>query len=195
MRLILGSGSPQRREILGYYGIPFEQVSSGFDEEAVPFRGDPVEYTTTLAAGKARALASRFPEAVILTADTVVFKAGKIFNKPTSEQENFEMLKELMGSWHVVVTGIVAQCGEKKTVAHGETRVLFRTLSEERLKFYHNAFKGTDKSGGYSIQKGGNIIVERMEGCFYNVVGLPITALQKVLGEMGIDLWQHLRSS
>lgn len=192
MRLILGSQSPQRREILGYYSIPFEQIPSHFAEELVPFEGDPIAYAKTLAKGKAASLASRFPQAVILTADTVVFKDKKIFNKPLNDKENFEMLKELNGSWHSVFTAVTAQLGERHATECEETRVNFHSVSDDQLELYHRAFKGTDKAGGYSVQMGGSLIVKRMEGCFYNAMGLPLASLQKVLKEMGIDLWRFL---
>jgi len=192
MRLILGSQSPQRREILNFYALPFEQVSSHFAEELVPFEGDPICYAKTIAKGKADSLASRFPEAIILTADTVVFKGGKVFNKPETEQENFEMLKELNGSWHSVFTAVAVQKEKKQLIGCEETRVQFHTLDDGELQRYHLAFKGTDKAGGYSIQRGGSVIVKRMEGCFYNVMGLPISLLQELLKEVGINLWDFL---
>jgi septum formation protein len=194
MRLILGSQSPQRREILSFYTIPFEQISSHFAEELVPFMGDPIEYAKTLARGKADSLAFRYPKTVILAADTVVFKNGKIFNKPENEEENFAMLKELNGSWHTVITAVVVQKEKEQHIGHEETRILFHTLGDEELKRYHLAFKGTDKAGGYSIQKGGSVIVKRMEGCFYNAMGLPVSLLQALLKDVGINLWDYLAS-
>lgn len=195
MRLILGSQSPRRGEILKYFSIPFEQVTSNFEEELVPFEGDPIAYTSTLAKGKALSLAPRFPDATILTADTVVFKDGKIFNKPATDEENFEMLKKFNGSWQSVFTAVVASHGKKMALAYAESRILFKSVSEADLRLYHQAFKGCDKAGGYSIEKGGSVVIERLEGCFYNVLGLPITGLQKVLKEMGINLWHYLNSS
>ncbi|MBI3901055.1 MAG: septum formation protein Maf [Chlamydiia bacterium] len=192
MRLILGSQSPQRKAILSYYALQFEQATSYFEEERVPFEGDPIKYVTTLSKGKAKALAPQFPDAIILTADTVVFKEGKIFNKPATEEENFSMLQELNGSWHSVFTAVTALRGEIEATDFAETRVQFHSIEERELRLYHRAFNGLDKSGGYSIQKGGSLIVKRMEGCFYNVVGLPPFTLQKVLKEVGLNLWEHL---
>lgn len=194
MRLILGSQSSRRSEILNYFSIPFEQVSSHFAEEIVPFEGDPIQYASILSEGKALSLTSRYPKATILTADTVVFKEGKIFNKPADEQENFAMLKELNGSWHSVFTAVTAIHGMTKCTVCDETRVQFHHLTDPELQLYHRAFQGTDKAGGYSIQMGGSVIVKRMEGCFYNAMGLSIGALQKVLKEVGIDLWHYLPS-
>ena len=103
IKLILGSGSPRRKEILGYFSLPFDQVSSDYDEEALEFEGDPALYASHLALGKAEKLAPRFPEEAILTADTVVFKDGKIFNKPKDEEEAFQILSELTGAWHTIL--------------------------------------------------------------------------------------------
>ncbi len=192
MRLILGSQSPRRKEILGFFSIPFEQISSHFAEELVPFEGDPVAYAKILAKGKAASLKSRFPKAVILTADTIVYHEGKILGKPKDDQESFSMLSSLNGSWHTVYTAVTAQCDGKEATACAETRVLFHKVSENALKQYHLAFKGSDKAGGYGIQMGGSVIVNRMEGCFYNVMGLPISETCTVLSEMGIDLWHYL---
>jgi septum formation protein len=194
VRLILGSQSPRRREILSFFSLPFEQVSAHFDEESVPFEGDPVKYAKTLSEGKANSLMNRFPNAVILTADTVVFKEGKIFNKPANEEENFAILQELNGSWHSVFTSITTTYDSLKITECDETRVQFHKLNETQLQSYHKAFQGNDKAGGYGIQEAGSIIVKRIEGCFYNVMGLPLNALQKVLKPVGIDLWQYLPS-
>lgn len=192
-RLILGSQSPRRREILGFFTYPFEQFSPHFAEELIPFEGDPVAYANTLSQGKAASLADRFEKAVILTADTVVFTAGKIFNKPSTDEEALEMLKQLNGSWHSVFTSVTARRGHESHTLAEETRVLFHRLSEEELKRYHLAFHGLDKAGGYGIQMAGSLIVNRMEGCFYNVMGLPLSATRMVLKEAGIDLWRYLK--
>jgi len=192
MRLILGSQSPRRREILSYFSLPFEQLTSHFAEELVPFEGDPVAYAQTLSKGKATSLAPRYPKATILTADTCVFKDGTMMGKPSDDGEAFEMLSTLNGSWHTVYTAVTAQCGEKEVTTCEETKVLFHQVSVEELRHYHQAFKGTDKAGGYGIQMGGSVIVKRMEGCFYNVMGLPISATCQVLREVGIDLWRFL---
>ncbi len=195
MRVILGSASPQRREILKFYTLPFEQVSPYFPEELVPFDGDPVLYAQTLSKGKAASLAPKFPEAIVLAADTVVYKEGRIFNKPANEEENFAMLKELNGSWHSVFTAVTAIKKKIEVTTCQETRVLFHQLEDDELRAYHQAFKGTDKAGGYSIQMGGGLIVKRMEGCFYNVMGLPLSGLQNVLKAVGINLWDYLLRS
>ncbi len=195
MRLILGSRSPRRAEILRYFSLPFEQISSHFEEELVPFQGDPIQYATTLSEGKGLSLSPQYLQATILTADTVVFKEGQIYNKPATDEENFEMLKKLNGSWHSVFTAVTAIQGRKKATICEETRILFHHLADLELQKYHRAFHGKDKAGGYSIQMGGSLIVKRMEGCFHNAMGLPINGLHRVLKEVGIDLWHYLPTS
>jgi len=190
--LILGSSSPRRKEILGFFKIPFEQKSPSFDEEAEPFEGDPLTYATKLAKGKAESLQASHPNRVILTADTIVFKEGKLYCKPKSSEEAFEMLRSFNGSWHTVFTAVCIAKEGKLLSDYEETQVLFHKVPEIDLRHYHKAFSGQDMAGGYGIQMGGSIIIKRIEGCFYNVMGLPITAVCSLLKKVGIDLWHYL---
>lgn len=193
MRLILGSQSPRRREILSYFNVPFDQISPDFDEEAVPFHGNPQEYVKILSKGKADSLAHQYPHSLILCADTIVYKDGKIFGKPRDEREGFQFLHELQGKWHSVFTGLTLNCNGQDFHAIEETRVLFNSLTEEEMQTYHRTLHFVDKAGGYMIQGAGGLIVKRIEGCYYNVVGLPINALCTVLKNGGINLWDHLK--
>lgn len=195
MQLILGSQSPRRREILSYFKLPFRQVSPDFDEDSIPFHDNPQEYVKILARGKADSLAPQFPTSIILTADTIVYKEGKIYGKPRNEQEAYQFLKELSGKWHSVFTGLSVYSQGQIFQAIEETRVLFHTLTEEQMQIYHHIHIFADKAGGYMIQGSGSIIVKRIEGCYYNVVGLPINALSSVLHQAGIDLWKHLKGT
>lgn len=192
MRLILGSQSPRRKEILGFFSFPFEQLSSPFDERLITYEGDPAVYAMALSRAKAAVLSPIYPDAVILAADTCVHINGKIMEKPVDEAEALEMLRELNGSWHTVYTAVTAQFGEKEATAFAKTHVQFHRVSEEELRLYHKAFNGIDKAGGYGIQQAGSLIVKRIEGCFYNVMGLPLTATCQVLRNAGIDLWRYL---
>jgi septum formation protein len=193
MRLILGSQSPRRREILEFFSLPFEQVPSYFAEELVPYDGDPIGYAKILSQGKAHSLKIRYPKTLILTADTVVYKEGKIYGKPASLDEAFQILSELNGSWHSVYTSITVLYENREYSECEETKVLFHELSESQIRSYHHSFQVTDKAGGYGIQKAGHLIVKRMEGCFYNVMGLPLNALKNCLEKVGIDLWHYLK--
>lgn len=191
--LILGSQSPRRKEILSYFKIPFEQRSSSFHEESVPFHGDPASYVCTLSRGKALAIPSTDANEIILTADTAVYREGKIYNKPADEEEAVAMLKELSGHWHSVHTALTLKRGHEEHTASEETRVLFHPLTDKQRKQYVQGVHTIDKAGGYAIQGTGSIIVQRMEGCYYNAMGMPINTLAKLLHRMGIDLWEHLR--
>lgn len=190
--MILGSKSPRRKEILSYFSIPFQQVDPGFDEDTVPFEGDPIKYATEVAKGKGTALAMRYPDEVILTADTIVMCNGNLYEKPKNEREGFSILKELSGKWHGVHTGLVVT-EEKKQRSHVEiTKVLFNDLTDEKIRLYQKALHCADKAGGYAIQQAGSLIVKKIDGCFYNAMGMPIFALQSLLLPSGIDLWHHL---
>lgn len=193
MQLILGSQSPRRREVLDYFNIPFKQISPDYDEEAIPFQGNPVEYVRILSKGKADSLAPLHPHAYILAADTIVIKEGKIYGKPKDEQEAYQFLKELAGKWHSVFTGLTLHHQGREFQEVEETKVLFNELTEEQMKSYHRDLHFVDKAGGYMIQGAGSLIVKKIDGCYYNVVGLPVNALYAVLRRAGIDLWHHLK--
>lgn len=191
--LILGSQSPRRKEILSFFDLPFEQASPVFDEEAHPFSGDPKAYVCELASGKSRSLLERFPESLILTADTTVYCEGKVYNKPKDEQEAFEMLSALMGKWHSVFSGVSLLQKDREELACEETRVLFNPLSADEIRRYHSKIHWADKAGGYAIQTAGGLIVNRIDGCYYNVLGLPINTVRQLLKKFKIELWDYLK--
>ncbi|KAF3362044.1 hypothetical protein PHSC3_001355 [Chlamydiales bacterium STE3] len=193
MRLILGSQSPRRKEILNYFSLPFEQISSKFDEESVAFDQDPAHYALQIAEGKANALSALYPEATILTADTVVFKAPHCYGKPQDEKQAFKMLKELHGNWHSVFTAVVLHYQHRTFSGVEETKVQFNSLSDTQIHQYIEALHWADKAGGYAIQLAGSLIVKKIEGCYYNVLGLPINVVASLLKKANIDLWDHLK--
>ncbi|MBA2727413.1 MAG: septum formation protein Maf [Parachlamydiaceae bacterium] len=193
MLLILGSQSPRRAEIMGYFSLPFEQMNSGFDEESVHFNGDSKAYVTELSESKAEVLAAKYPERPILTADTVVYRNGKIYNKPQDELEAIAMLNELAGGWHSVFTGVSLRLGNKHFSKVGETQVLFNFLTKDEIQKYNSSLHLYDKAGSYQLQGAGGIIVKEVKGCYYNVVGLPINVVRELLNEIGIDLWNYLK--
>lgn len=193
MRLILGSQSPRRREILDYFALPFEQIGSNFDEDSVPFKGDGGAYATILAKAKAENLGLLYPEAVILTADTVVTKNGKSYGKPANEEDAFKSLSELAGAWHSVFTAVAVWKEGAMINSVEETKVLFNPLTPLQIRRYLEALHWADKAGGYAIQLAGSLIVRRIEGCYYNVMGLPIHTVSTLLHQVGIDLWDHLK--
>lgn len=190
--LILGSRSARRKEILSFFSIPFVQISSDFDENTIHFAGDPQQYALSLARKKAETLSQRFPDHCILTADTVVYFKDKVYNKPINEEHAHAMLKELSGHWHSVITAIAIRYHNTITSNWEETRVLLHPLSEEQITLYHRNCHFLDIAGSYTVQKAGNIIISRIEGCYYNVMGLPLKTLRTLLLHAGIDIWNYL---
>jgi septum formation protein len=195
MELILGSSSPRRREILSFFSIPFRQISPDFDESQVLFEGDPAAFTQEVAKRKAMSLAESYPDQPILTADTVVFQGGRLFLKPESLEEAKAMLSELSGKEHEVHTGICVAKGKEHFTDGAISLVQFNELTPDQIDTYHRHFGPLDKAGGYGIQKGGSLIVKRIEGCYYNIMGLPLQPVCRLLLKVGINLWDYLRDS
>lgn len=192
MKLILGSQSPRRKEILEFFSIPFTQANPTFDEDSVPFNGNPEEYVCALSRGKAQALVDQFPESTILTADTIVFREGKVYGKPKDKEEAFQNLLELQGQWHSVYTGVTILSQDKAISKAEATRVLFNDLTPEQIHQYLKQIAWADKAGGYAIQMSGGLIVRKIDGCYYNVKGLPINTVGDLLKHFGVALWEHL---
>lgn len=194
MKIILGSQSPRRREIMSFFSLPFIQVASDFDEDSIPFEGNPAKHAMLLSRKKAETLSVRFPKDVILTADSVVFCKGKLYNKPRDEHEAADFLTTFSGNWQSITTGVTVRRGPEVYTDFEETKLLFHTLTPDQINKFHTHCYFLDKAGGYAIEKSGNLIVSRMEGCYYNVMGLPINTVQKLLLKAGIDLWDFLKS-
>jgi septum formation protein len=193
MPLILGSQSFHRGQILRLFDLPFSQVSSDFDEEQIVFNKDPQKYVLKLSSCKAAVLAKKFPHSPILTADTTVYQNGKIFGKPKDKEEAFQTLKELAGKWHSVFTGVTLYTNGQQFQECEETRLLFHELSDEQIHAYHQTITYLDKAGGYTMQGAGALIIKRIEGSYYNVVGLPFHSLELLLRKVNINLWMHLK--
>ncbi|MFA5250178.1 MAG: Maf family nucleotide pyrophosphatase [Parachlamydiales bacterium] len=193
MSIILGSQSKRRKLILEFFNLPFTQIPSLFDEKTLPPEKDPKKYVEALAEKKAREIALRYPQEIILTADTVVYFKNSYLHKPADETEAFSMLKKLSASWHQVFTGVcVFQKGQAFSGSE-ESQVLFNPLTDGQIQKYHRHFYFSDKAGGYAIQEGGSIIVQKISGCFYNVMGLPINTVRGLLLKVGLDLWDFLK--
>lgn len=190
-KLILGSQSPRRKEILGFFKIPFTQVSPDFDEENAPVLSDPSEYAMSLAKGKALSLQSQFPNDIILGADSVVFKDGVYYAKPKDREEAKMFIQTFSGEWQTVVTGMSLVVNGEVFTEASITRVLFNKLSAHAIEQYLNSGIWHDKAGGYSIIGPNSLLVEKIDGCFYNVIGLPINTLRNLLSHADVDLWDH----
>lgn len=189
MRLILASASPRRQELLKSLGIPFEVVISNVQEE-LETTLPPHELVETLALLKADSVAKKIKEGLIIGADTIVVLDGRILGKPTSKDEAKEMLRSLSGREHLVFSGIAlvnGETGERQT-AHEITRIWFKQLNEDEIENYIVCGESFDKAGAYGIQGKGGLLVNKIEGCYFNVVGLPLHRLYLLLMERGISL-------
>lgn len=191
--IILGSHSPRRVEIMNYFSLPFRQVASHFDEDSIPYRGDAAKLARDLALAKANVLALEYPGDIILTADTVVAIDGMALGKPLSEEESRQMLLRLSGRWHSVITAVASYKAGKFFCVEEETKVLCNSVTPDELHRYMRVHALYDKAGGYAIQKSGSIFVNKIDGCYYNVLGLPINAMRRVLKDVGIDLWDYIK--
>ena len=191
--LILGSSSPRRREILSHYNIPFSVATPPFDERAFVHSGKLDTYAKRLAEEKGLSLAGEFEQTqVILTADTLVVYQGQVFPKPQNLSEALEMLLTLNGKTHQVLTGVAVLVNHQVISAVEETLVTFCPLKKEQIKRFHKTVNPTDRAGGYAIQGTGGLLIERIEGNYDNVVGLPMKTTSKLLKQVGIDLWDYV---
>ena len=187
MKLILASASFRRAEILRAAGIPFTVLSSAVDE--TPYPGEsPHDLVQRLAAAKAELVAARaVGPAIIIAADTVVTLEGRILGKPRSSDDARRMLEKLSGHTHSVVTGVALvrlQDVEQFNFVES-TQVHFAVLSEEEITRYLSSGEPYDKAGAYAIQGRAGRFIPRIEGCYFNVVGLPLARLQQSLYELG----------
>lgn len=179
--LILASGSPRRRKLLEDAGIAF-RVAVSDAEEISASDASPAEVARRNARRKAEAVAaSQEPAAIVIGADTIVVLEGRIFGKPVDEENAARMLRELSGRTHQVITGVcIVRDGASETFAE-TTDVTFRQLDDDEIAAYVATGEPLDKAGAYGIQGLGGKLVERIEGDYDNVVGLPMTRLQRAL--------------
>ncbi|MBN2479314.1 MAG: septum formation protein Maf [Parachlamydiales bacterium] len=192
--LILASKSPRRKEILSYFSIPFKIHGSDFDEATISKALPAKEYASLISLKKAEDISKIYKDDPVLGCDTIVSLNNKIFTKPQDEKDAKKILSELSNSWHSVYTALTLIFNNQKHTVIEETKILFHPLSEDQIKKYHKSFYFSDKAAGYAIQKSGSVIIKNMQGCYYNVMGLPINALKDILLKAGIDLWDYLKS-
>jgi len=187
--IILASASPRRRELLEQIGITDYRVVPSEVDEASVCGASPAETAMLLARAKARAVAELEPAAVVIAADTVVVLDGTVLGKPSDRQEAAAMLAALGGREHTVITGFVVKGDKREVSDYALTRVVFRRITGAEIAAYLATGEADDKAGAYGIQGKAAIFVERIEGCYFNVVGLPVSALARVLAGFGVRLW------
>ena len=181
--LVLASQSLRRREILTQAGITHSVRVSGIDECRRSGEG-PEEYVCRLAREKAAAVEAQ-PEEFVLAADTTVVAGDHVLEKPHSPADAARMLRILSGREHVVMTGVCLRRGAGRWEIVEKTKVRFTTLSEEEVLSYSNSGEPLDKAGGYAIQGMASRYIEGIEGCYFNVVGLPIARVYRLLRDAG----------
>ena len=177
--LILASGSPRRRELLTQIGVAYMVNPSSYHEES-PKKKDPQKYVQDQALGKARDVAQKFPGQWVLGADTIVALDGVMLGKPKNGTAAMEMLRELSGKKHYVYTGIALINDKKEFTKVVETKVWFRHLTDKEIKAYIASGEPLDKAGAYGIQGRAAAFVDKINGSYTNVVGLPLSQVCKL---------------
>jgi septum formation protein len=180
MKLILASASPRRRELLTQAGRRFDVLAADIDETRKP-NEPPADFVQRLALEKAQAVLALHPDAVVLGADTTVVLDGNVLNKPADIAEAETMLRSLSGREHQVLTGIAVVSRDAQRQHVETTRVFFAPISDADLAHYLSTGDSLDKAGAYGIQGYAARWITRIEGDFFNVVGLPIAATIRLL--------------
>ena len=186
--IILASKSPRRADLLKQIDLEFEVSPSEIEEPQIT--ASPADAVQELALTKARAVAAKFDAGIVLGADTVVVIDGQPIGKPENDAHAIEILKQLSGNRHEVITGVaLIDIKWKNEVVWAEkTTVYFRTLRQSEILAYVRSGESSDKAGAYGIQGSAGAFVERIEGCYFNVVGLPLASLT-------VQLWRLLEDN
>jgi len=190
--LILASSSPRRQELIRFLQLPFSVIPSHADETVTePLR--PADLVQTLSLRKAEAVVPQVrPDgrSIIVGSDTVVVIRERILGKPADENEAVRMLQLLQGQVHEVYSGVacIDLEGGTRLVRHRMTKVRMKPLDEEQIRRYVATGEPMDKAGAYAIQGLGALVVEAIEGCYFNVVGLPLSLLNDMLAELGVQV-------
>lgn len=185
MRVILASASPRRAELLSAAGIPFDIHPADVDERPRPGE-TPAAYVSRVARDKALTVGCRFSGSAVLAADTAVVLDGYLLGKPVDDEEARTMLERLSGRTHDVLTGVAVALGERLVDAVEPTSVRFLPLSPEEIEWYVASGEPRGKAGAYAIQGLASRFVDRIEGSYSNVVGLPIATVWRLLRQAGV---------
>jgi len=183
----LASASPRRKELLEQIGLSFRVEPSNY-QESISLQLEPHEHAKSLSLEKARLVARNHRNALVIAADTFIVFEGKILGKPRTETEAKEMLETMSGKAHSAITGFtIIDTDSNQAVSRTvETKVHLRKLSSNEIDAYVRSKEPLDKAGAYAIQGLGSVIVERIEGDYSNVIGLPLSALAESLKEFGV---------
>lgn len=182
MSMILASGSPRRKELLAMIDPDFAVITSEVDESAIT-APTPADTALALATAKCKAVAKDHPEDVVIGCDTVVDCGGKIFGKPASRADAVDMLHALSGKAHQVHTGVCVCQGDVCKHFVATSTVRFYPIEEAAIQAYVDTPEPYDKAGGYAIQGTAALFCEGIDGCYYNIMGLPVSRLARLLKE------------
>ena len=189
MDIILASTSTRRKELLGQIGLKDYRILSPDVEEVLDEMLPPAQLVEGLSRQKALAVRGRVDEDdVIIAADTVVSLEGEVLGKPADEMDAFKMLSALSGNRHQVYTGLTVIRGEQVVTEHEMTTVTFRDLDPEEIEHYIATGEPMDKAGAYGIQGIGALLVSGIDGDYFNVMGLPVYRLGRILAQFGVDV-------
>lgn len=183
-KIVLASGSPRRAEILRSVGWPFDRHVANVDESMCPGEA-PEAYVVRLAAEKASSAAARITDRLVLGADTTVVIDGEILGKPVDLDDARRMLKSLSGRRHEVLTGVALVYGDRKVTGLERTNVYFSRLGPDEIEFLVANGDPLDKAGAYAVQAQAAMFIERIEGDYWNVVGLPVGLVYRLRQELG----------
>ncbi len=186
-RIILASGSPRRKELLQRMGISDFEIVKPDVEEWYPENLTPQEIVSYISREKSGAVPANEDD-IVITADTMVFLDDKRLGKPTDEDDALQMLTALQGRKHTVCTGVTVRQGDHIVTRAQATDVYFRRATQAELRHYIDGGEPMDKAGAYGVQGQGALLVERIDGDFFNVMGLPVLLLSQMLQEFGIAL-------
>lgn len=187
MKIILASQSPRRRELLERMGITDFEVIPAQGEEIATRSLTPDQLVEELSRNKCAEVAATHPDDLIIAADTVVAVNNRVLGKPRNEEDAARMLNALSGRLNMVYTGVTVSLGGKTATEHEVTCVRFRPLTQADIIRYIATGEPMDKAGGYGIQGYGCVLVEGISGDYYNVMGLPVCRLAKMLARFGVD--------
>lgn len=189
--LILASNSPRRSALLSQINLKFT-VSPARIKEQTQSNEKPEDYVVRIALAKGNIIAKKYPNSTVIGADTIVVLENKVLGKPKTKMKAKEMLKELQGKKHKVITGISVINKSKNIVLSRaiKTGVKMKALTEKEIDGYIRTKEPLDKAGGYAIQEMGTVLIDEIKGSYTNVVGLPLNALCELLREAGFEIWE-----
>lgn len=189
-KIILASKSPRRKAILEQIGLTFDTVVSDF-EEKIDTKLNPHKLAKKLSLGKAKSVAQKYNNAVIISADTFVIFNNEIIGKPKNKKDAKRILKLLSGKTHSIITGFtILDTDTKKSISKSvESKVVLKKLSNQEIDDYIKTGEPMDKAGAYDIQEKGAIFIKKIEGDYFNIVGLPIYPVTEELKKFGVEVW------